>query len=195
MSYTTLQADIASYMHRSDLTEIIPTWIALAEARINRDLRVPEMAVEATINTTDGVAPLPARYLDMRDISYNPGVRSLALVGVGRHGIANIRGKTGQPVAYSIVGSTIEIRPTADDTDFFLQFWQAPEPLATVEDTDLLDRYPYLYLYGALIEGGIYTKDQELRQTANEQYQSDGMRVNEEAELARFGESPTMTVA
>lgn len=41
--YSSLQAEIASNLARADLTTAIPTFIQLAEARINRDLRVRQM--------------------------------------------------------------------------------------------------------------------------------------------------------
>jgi hypothetical protein len=196
MTYAQLQADIAAYMHREDLTAVLPTFIALGEARIYRDLRVPEMHTEATLNTTDGVASLPVRYLDMRDISYNPGnTGSIALTSVGRHGIARVRGRNGKPIVYSILGNTVEIRPADDTADFFLQFWQAPEPLATVDTNPVIDRYPYLYLYAALIEAAVYTQDSELAQGYTAKYQQDMIITNAESDLTRFGESPMMTVA
>jgi hypothetical protein len=196
-TYTTLQAQIRIYMHREDLNFFaIPTFIEMAEARIYRDLRVPEMAAEATLNTVDGVAPLPDRFLDMRDISYNPtSFGSIALTSVGRHGIARVRERTGRPLVYSILGESIEIRPTDDTADFYLQYWQAPEPLVDVNENAVLDRYPYLYLYGSLFEGGVYTKDPELTQLAEAKYQQDLATTNAEADYTRFGESPTMTVA
>ncbi len=41
--YTTLQATIASYLARSDLTTTIPEFIRLAEDRLSRDLRIRQM--------------------------------------------------------------------------------------------------------------------------------------------------------
>jgi hypothetical protein len=195
MNYSQLQADIAAYLHRSDLTAVIPTFIALGESRVYRDLRVPEMHAEAVLNTTDGVASLPARYLDMRDISYNPGsTGSIALTSVGRHGVARVRGRNGKPIVYSILGNTVEIRPADDTADFTLQFWQAPQPLAAVGTNPVIDRYPYLYLYAGLIEAAVYTQDSELAQGYTAKYQQDLQLTNAESDLTRFGESPTMTV-
>jgi hypothetical protein len=196
MSYAQLQTDIAAYMHRDDLTSVIPTFIALAEAKIYRDLRVPEMAAEIVLNTTEGVVSMPDRFLDLRDISYNPGSRgSIALTSVGRHGIARVRGRNGKPIVYSMLGNTMEIRPADDDADFTMQYWVAPAPLAQIDNNPTADRYPYLYLYASLIEGGVYTKDPDLIQVASGVYASDLKLTNDEASMTRFGESPTMSVA
>ena len=41
--YSSLQAEISNNLARADLASSIPTFIQLAEARINRDLRVSQM--------------------------------------------------------------------------------------------------------------------------------------------------------
>ena len=42
-TYSELKTSIADYLNRSDLTSIIPTFISLAEAQINRDVRTWQM--------------------------------------------------------------------------------------------------------------------------------------------------------
>ena len=44
-NYTDLQAVVADFLNRSDLTDIIKDWIRMAEAEFNRLLRVREMSV------------------------------------------------------------------------------------------------------------------------------------------------------
>lgn len=43
--YASLQTAIADWLARADLTDQIPTFITLAEARLNRDLRLASMQV------------------------------------------------------------------------------------------------------------------------------------------------------
>ena len=38
-TYTALKTSIADFLNRDDLTSVIPDFIALAEAQINRDVR------------------------------------------------------------------------------------------------------------------------------------------------------------
>ena len=40
MTYSELKSNIADWLNRSDLTSVIPTFISLAENRLNRQLRV-----------------------------------------------------------------------------------------------------------------------------------------------------------
>lgn len=46
--YSTLQAGIAAWLARADLSSQIPTFIQLGEARINRELRSRQMQTLVT---------------------------------------------------------------------------------------------------------------------------------------------------
>lgn len=46
--YSTLKQGIADWLARADLTSQIPTFIALAESRINRELRTRQMQTTVT---------------------------------------------------------------------------------------------------------------------------------------------------
>ena len=69
-SYSDLTSTISSYLARSDLDSIIPTFISLAEQRLRRELRMRQMLVTAQATTTggDSTVGLPSDYLEMRDI-------------------------------------------------------------------------------------------------------------------------------
>lgn len=60
-NYTDLQAEVATYLQRSDLTAVIPDFIAIFEAAANRKLRVRQMEassalVPSTVATITGAA-------------------------------------------------------------------------------------------------------------------------------------------
>ena len=69
-TYSELQTEIASWLDRSDLTAQIPTFIKLAEARINRTLRVRAMetVVQHTMVGLSKRIALPSDYLQMRGL-------------------------------------------------------------------------------------------------------------------------------
>ena len=72
-TFSELKTEIANYVDRSDLTDQIPTFIKLAEARINRLLRVRIMETVKIISLVSGVKryPLPSDYLQLRTIQYD----------------------------------------------------------------------------------------------------------------------------
>ena len=64
-TFTELKDAIADWLDRSDLTARIPDFIALAEARINRELRIRPMEVRSTMYATVRTKQYfnPARWL------------------------------------------------------------------------------------------------------------------------------------
>ena len=72
-TYSELQTEIASWLDRSDLTAQIPTFIKLAEARINRTLRVRAMetVVQHTMVGLSKRIALPSDYLQMRGLKFS----------------------------------------------------------------------------------------------------------------------------
>jgi len=82
-TYTNIKDAVADWLDRSDLTSRIPDFIALAETRINRDLRIRPMEVRSTMTTTADKRyfNLPGGYLQMRNIQLNTNpIRALEYI-------------------------------------------------------------------------------------------------------------------
>lgn len=65
-SYSTLQTEIANWLHRSDLTTYIQTFISLGEDRIYRELRVKTMETALSGAISAGVLALPSDYIELK---------------------------------------------------------------------------------------------------------------------------------
>lgn len=65
-TYAELQTAVGNWLHRGDLTSIIPDLIRLGELRIFREVRcrVMETALNSTI--ASGVVAVPSDYLDLK---------------------------------------------------------------------------------------------------------------------------------
>ena len=72
-TYSELKTAVANWINRDDLTDRIPEFIALAEARFNRMLRVSAMEGLYTADTVKAQRNynLPPRYLQMRSLRLN----------------------------------------------------------------------------------------------------------------------------
>ena len=84
-SYTTLKSTIADYLNRSDLTSIIPTFISLAEANFQRNVKHWKMhkRAEATLDTE--FTAVPSDYLEAirwHIITAPPSVIELSLIHI-----------------------------------------------------------------------------------------------------------------
>lgn len=156
-TYSELQTAVAGWLHRSDMTARIPEFIALAEAKINRRLRVPGM--EATLSATtitDGVIPLPADFA---------GVKTLWIEGFERdplkvQSLEYITARSSGWVAthYARQGSNLRFDGTGDVAGVY---YERVPALSDAEPTNwLLSDSPDLYLFGVLGEAALHIKDE-----------------------------------
>ena len=65
-SYSTLQTEVANWLHRSDLTTYIQTFISLGEDRIYRDLRLKTMETALSSAISSGVIAVPSDYVELK---------------------------------------------------------------------------------------------------------------------------------
>lgn len=190
-TYAGLQASIAAWLKRSDLTAVIPDMVTLAEAKIARDLRLRKQLTFTTLNTvasTQGV-PLPADWLEFADVSLstdNPTPISFATV---EH--VNSRYPqtfTGQPVVFSIDGDSLIFGPTPDAVYPISVSYYAKFPaLSNVNTTNwLLTNYPSLYLFGALSESSAYIFSDERMVMWEQKYSKDLAEVRDSDKAAQY---------
>lgn len=112
----------------------------LAEDELNRDIRTAEMEAQATLVTdADGVAALPADFLDARAVTLN-GKRLTA------YPLAQLRNRTQR--GYAIIGSTFA--STETEADVVLDYYQRIPDLKTNGTNWLLQSDPQIYLYAVM---------------------------------------------
>lgn len=195
MTYIELQQLIANYMHRVDLTADIPGFIELARQRINRDLRVREMIVQATVTPATNPFPVETGFIEMRDIFYTSaqGGCRLALQLVGRRQLDIWKDNASavpQPAFYSIDGLNIETAPGGVGIEFTEIFYRGEAALVNDADTNLtLAAYAPIWLYASLIEGHSFTQDLDLMGDAIEKYTSEVAQANSASADAESGAS------
>lgn len=162
-TYTSLQTDIATWARRSDLTALIPSFIALAENEIFRahvtPLRVREMETEATLTVANLAASLPADYLDARYIKLDNSTRDTLYY------FPPEKWKPSSYGYFTIVGNEIRL-PNGVSNDMKLVYYAKPEPLATTATNTILDNYYTAYLEGALKFAFSYVRDTPKAQLA-----------------------------
>jgi hypothetical protein len=159
MTYATLKTDIAAWMHRSDLTAVIPSFVAMAETEIFKvsrpALRVREMETEADLTVTGLVATIPSDYLEAKYIKQdNAGQRTLFY----RPPEDWTQDHSGY---FTVVGDEIRL-PTGFTADLKIVYYAKPAALSADGDTNsVLEAYYPAYLSAALKFAHIYAKDME----------------------------------
>jgi len=169
-NYTELKDAIADWLDRSDLTARIPDFIALAETRINRELRIRAMEYRATMNTTAGQRyfALPGGYIQMRNFQLNTNpVTPLEYITPEMLDRLYGSNTTGKPKAYSLIGDEIQLAPIPDAVyEVEMAYYEKFTPLGdgtggTVTSNWLTANAPDILLYGALIEAEPFIKNDE----------------------------------
>lgn len=169
-TYAELKTSIASWLDRSDLTDVIPDFIALTESRHRRDFKIRRMETRVTANTISGTEyyTLPENYVAMRNIKLNSDPKtSLEYLTPEIMDRLQAGSSTGMPKAYSIKGNDIQIRPLPDGIyEIEMLYYKYFTPLSDSNTTnDMLTYHPDLYLYGALVEAEPYLQNDKRLQT------------------------------
>lgn len=162
--YSTLKSEIALWIHRTDLTANIPTFIQLAESKIANLVKgLPlETTITQTLTAGVGTLTLPSDYNEMQSLVVlsNPTM-TLQLIPDYTLSQYNANNVSGVPEFYSIIGNNINFSKIPDGNySIKITYLAKLTNLSDVNTTNwVLTKYPYLYLYGALIETSIYTND------------------------------------
>ena len=169
-TFTELKDAVADWLDRSDLTARIPDFITLAEARINRDLRIRPMEVRSTMETTSGQQyfNLPGGYIQMRNIQLNTNPTA-PLEYITPEMLDRLYGSsaTGKPRAYSLIGDEIQLAPIPDseytlEMAFYEKFTALGDGTSgTVTTNWLTTNAPDILLYGSLLEAEPFIKNDE----------------------------------
>ena len=160
-SYSELKTTIANYLARSDLTSVIPDFIRLAEERLRRDLRIRQMLVVATANTTagDSTIGLPTDFLEMRDIHLNTNpIASLAYEAPNGFYASTRVTEGGLPRTYTVLASEIQFSPIPDGVYTAQMLYYAKPPLMSDSNASnvFLANCPDALLYASLAEAEPY---------------------------------------
>lgn len=164
-SYSILRTTVADWLNRSDLTAAIPTFIALAEAKFNRDLRTRHQIKRSTATLTSQFITLPTDWVEAANIQLNTSpIKVLEYVTSSQADriSANNYGNPNAEV-YTIVGTQLEVVPAvATNTEIEMTYYSKIPALSSTNATNwLLTEWPDLYLYGALSNAAPYLREDE----------------------------------
>ena len=193
-TYAELQSSIANWLNRDDLTSVIPDFISLTEAGINRDLRHYKMVnrVDATLDSR--YVQMPADWLETVRFGITSGT-TYRLELVSRDDMLEYRQNTsdiaGIPKFYANIGDTIEVFPTpAAEYQMQLQYYAKTPALSDSNTTNwLLTDAPDIYLYGALVQAAPYLNDDARTQTWAALYSAAMQSMQKASDDTRFAGS------
>ena len=162
-TYDDLVDMVGNWLDRDDLTDRIPEFISLLEARLNRLLRTVMQETPAVWAVTGEEFALPDDFRKLRRLypsgsPYSPlaEVASTLLPQWANSGTTNV---------YAVEGRTLRFSPApSSDKPLTLvaSYWRRIPPLGADQPTNwLLDEHPDIYVWGALHQAALYIRDPE----------------------------------
>jgi hypothetical protein len=194
-NYTGLKTSIADFLNRDDLTSVIPDFVALAEAQINRDVRHWRMEARSSgqQDPADEYMQIPADWVETIRLHLT-GTGTSVVNLVSRDAMADKRAAqenaAGTPRMYTHANGQFQLFPTPDATTAFeLLYYQKIPSLITNTDNWLLLEAPDVYLYGALLHSAPYLAEDARLAVWAQLYSAAIQRLNQTSEDAMFSGS------
>ena len=166
-TFAELKTAAANWLDRSDLTDRIPEFIALAEARFNRILRIRDMeTVSTAISTTGGTREysLPTGFVQMKDfhLTTDP-LTPLAYITPEMMTRLWAGSLSGRPEVFTVIADNVRLGPSPDavytTSMLYYKTFTALSDSATTND--MLTNNPDVYLYGTLLEAEPFIMNDE----------------------------------
>jgi len=161
-TYAELQTAVANWLDRDDLTLRIPEFIALAEAKMNRDLRISLMEnVSTAITMVAGTRDydLPTGFTGMKEFHLTTSpIVALSYITpemMNRMWAGSNKGKPQAFTLFSDAGTRkVKIGPAPDSAyTTSMLYLKKIDNLSVANPTEtMLTENPDVYLYGALLE-------------------------------------------
>lgn len=167
-TYAELQASIADWLNRADLTAQIPDFIALSEARFNRTIRTRDMLTRRQATVTSEYVGLPFDFLETYQLQL-PALATntpapLKYISPEEAAIVTANAIAGNTRYYTIIDGSFWLIPAPGDSGATLTITYYAKIPALADDNQtnwLLSKAPDLYLYAALANAAPYLNNDD----------------------------------
>jgi len=190
-TYAELQASIADWLIRSDLTAVIPDFISLTEAEIQRDLTHWRMYKRDTLSVSSRYTTLPTDFLEPIRFEIDGQEKPLEVTGINelqarRHSNADT---ASLPLLVALTAGEFEVWPTPGETYTMSLVYRYDFPALSDSNTSnwLLAEAPDVYLYGALSQAAPYLVDDPRLPVWQSKYGNAMNGLQMSSDRARFG--------
>lgn len=161
----TLATAVGNWLARADLSSRIPEFVQLAEAKMFRELRTPEMITkDAAFSITGEYVAVPTGFLEAKSFMLNTTPRRAILYMPDDNQVSSYSTGSSYPLYFNVTGGNFRFAPIPDATyTATLTYYKAPATCSTgsTEHNWILDSHPDLYLYGTLLEAAGYIQDDQ----------------------------------
>lgn len=165
-SYNELKSSVADWLNRDDLTSVIPDFISLTEAQLERRLPTERMVKRATATIDTPFSAVPSDFVSAKSLvlTSTAPIQPLEFLSEDELDAKKYTYRTtGKPLYFTVVGTQFEVLP-APDTGYTAELtYIGTLPKLSNSNTSnwILARHPDVYLYGALMQAAPYLRDDE----------------------------------
>jgi hypothetical protein len=160
MAYAELQADVAGFLSRADLTAVIPTFIRMCEAELNRVLDTREMLQFSIFNINSERVLLPDGFAGVKSFRLSDPICRLEYITPDV--MDDYPSRSGVPCAYTVIGDSFTFWPAPEgDTEARLRFRKRFDALSVADTNWVLENHYDAYLYGSLKHAAPYLVEDE----------------------------------
>ena len=178
-TFEELRTAVKDWMVADDISDVaFANFVQLAEARMNRELKVRNMyaVTDAQTFATTGKDALPADFVEIVTLVLDGSPTSTVLAYIAPQQIVGLISTTypGTPRQYTIIGNDIQVFPTPTEAAAYTMNYLRSLPALALTGTTtnwLLEKAPDLYLYATLLEAAIYLQDDAEAQRAQQLYE------------------------
>ena len=191
-SYADLVGAVGDWLDRDDLTTQIPAFVALAEARFNRELRTLWQVVRTTITTAVSGNVLPSDFRQLRRISVLDSPDRPLFEISPQVAAQRFDGSTADPTAYYIEGRTLYLLPPpASDVSLDVTYLAAIPSLTSANQSNwLLNEHPDVYLFAVCLEAAIYIRDNDAASYLSDRVSETIATIRRTSRLDLYGGGP-----
>ena len=165
-SYNDLKSSIADWLNRDDLTAVIPDFITMAEAQLERRLPVERMVKRATATIDTPFSAVPSDFVSPKSLvlTSTAPVQPLEFLSEDELDAKKyVYRSPGKPLYFTVVGTQFEVLPAPDgEYTAELTYVGTLDKLSNSNPSNwILARHPDVYLYGSLLQAAPYLRDDE----------------------------------
>lgn len=194
MSITTgaeLATAVANWMQRTDLTARIPEAVSLAEAKLFRLLRNPDMETKnATFSITGEYVAVPTGFLAARNFYLNNSTKDVLAFMPDDTQVEYFGAASGTPKYYSVSGGNFHFGPVPDATyTATLVYFVAPSSVSAGGSAVnwILTTHPDAYLYASLAEMCGFAQDYQAQDAWGQKFDRCVAEIKNQGARQRWG--------
>jgi hypothetical protein len=191
MNYGEFKTLVRTYIKRTDLDDLIPTWVAMAGLRIDSDCKLAAQEYRTTTPAVAQYIPLPADFIEMRNIQVDyRGQLALEYLTPEQLDNMTFQRLEGPPRFYTIFNNQVELYPqgTAESelTLELFYFAKNPDLTSDLQETKVLSQHPQLWLYAVMVEAMPFLEHESGQASWATMYRDMAEVLNTRAESARY---------